>query len=433
VGDPDTSDSCGDDDYIVHEQDLGAIEYRKGDTTLAYQGGGVWRLGSGDARMVSPPEFHYRAATLTFPVVTVTGDGSGAGGTTASIRAKQKGVTQYPASCNTADCGYPDTDDDGDGYPAASDGDDDGGQFTNPVQNGYVKIQVTSEYAAGWEEYFRTRTEGKVSRSGDTVEVRLISVGGVGDFQMPPEGTPLPIRGISQTSEHPVNEFTITLSDNTGSGQKDFANAHWSFYAGVGQTDKFEMHLYSKGKCQGDSWDGKDVYLSIFYKNESTDTREEWVLDGVDPASSSAIDVDCSGSDDTMTVDWMDSGTQLEYMDIEDSQGNMLGGNNNNKFQFREEAAEPISPSSETLNNHDTATDPGNVDEGDTESLAFLTNHYIGMMPSNYDFKIRNGPSNQDAIDADNSFGTFDYDLATNPKYVTYLHVSENEVEVSFD
>lgn len=446
VGDPDTSDSCGDDDHVIHQQDLGAIEYQKGDTTLAYQGGGVWRLGSGEARMVSPPEFHYRAATLTFPVVTVTGDGSGAGGTTASISAKQKGVDRYP--CRAGGCGYPDTDGDSDGFPASADSDDDGGPYTNPVQNGYVKVQVTSKYAAAWEQYFRTRTEGQVSRSGDTVEVRLISLGGVGDFAMPPEGTPLPIRGVSQSSEHPMQEFTVTIGDEDKSN-RDLNNAYWSFYAGDTDGEMLEFHVQTEGKCKsGDFEDGGSdgtARLAMFYRNDETGAHEEWVSEPLNPDTSSALDVDCSG-EATLTVDWMDAGTDLYYEEIDKTinvGGSGNGNNRNNKFVFDSQVKSyENSDPSDTLDDHSSedhgnvaADSDSNLETGDdaAESLEYLTGHYVGTMPSDFEFRMNSGPANSNPIDYKDSFGTFKYDLATNPKYVTYLHVSENEVKVAFD
>ena len=60
---------------------LGEIAYENEGRTVAYQGGGVWkRDGGGNSLTVSPPEFHYRSATLTLPLVTVSGDRSLNGG-----------------------------------------------------------------------------------------------------------------------------------------------------------------------------------------------------------------------------------------------------------------------------------------------------------------------------------------------------------------
>ncbi|MFB9806522.1 hypothetical protein ACFFQF_15195 [Haladaptatus pallidirubidus] len=59
----------------VMNQTLGAVVYRNDQTTIAYQGGGVWRRTGEGSTMVSPPEFHYRETTLTLPLIIVGGDG----------------------------------------------------------------------------------------------------------------------------------------------------------------------------------------------------------------------------------------------------------------------------------------------------------------------------------------------------------------------
>lgn len=53
---------------------MGALVYENDGTKLAYQGGGVWRTNRDNNSMISPPEFHYRNGTLTLPAVTITND-----------------------------------------------------------------------------------------------------------------------------------------------------------------------------------------------------------------------------------------------------------------------------------------------------------------------------------------------------------------------
>lgn len=119
---------------------MGAIEYRAGDTVVAYQGGGVWRSSGGRARMISPPEFHYRRATgrgaptLTFPLVVLRGSASG------------QTLTFTDGATRTA-------------FPNASAG------LQNPLKSGSVRVTIHSEYYRGWADYFRTRTDA------DTVTV----------------------------------------------------------------------------------------------------------------------------------------------------------------------------------------------------------------------------------------------------------------------
>jgi hypothetical protein len=110
---------------------LGAVVYSNDNDRIAYQGGGVWREGVGGARMISPPEFHYRGATLTLPLVTVGGD-----------EAIDDGVVVTQPADSTQH--YPDP----------------GIDRVNPLQNGLVNVTVHSEYYRAWGTFFEERTEG---------------------------------------------------------------------------------------------------------------------------------------------------------------------------------------------------------------------------------------------------------------------------------
>jgi hypothetical protein len=129
----------------IPDRDLGTVVYEQDSgTTVAYQGGGVWRSDSdGSSVMVSPPQFHYENATLTLPLVTLDGDSSV--GDTALV--------SYNSSSQV--------------YPNVTQG------RTNPVESGPVQITITSEYADAWERFFKQRTDGGVTRTGDQVTLTL--------------------------------------------------------------------------------------------------------------------------------------------------------------------------------------------------------------------------------------------------------------------
>ena len=208
------------DDETVFNESLGAVTYRNGETVLAYQGGGVWRQGpDGDAMMVSPPEFHYRGATLTLPIVRVHNADDAATGSTAEITSASETRRVFPNS----------TDVTGDGVGAPYNGSSDA-DYTNPVANGTVNVTVKSPYYEGWAEYFRSSTDGNVTVYPDheRVRVSLVSLAGsIGDFEMPQDGNSLQIRGMGEN--HPISEYELTLAE---SKNKQFNNMLWSFYAG---------------------------------------------------------------------------------------------------------------------------------------------------------------------------------------------------------
>lgn len=130
----------------IDEVTLGTMSYEGSDgTTVAYQGGGVWRAGDGGgSSMVSPPEFHYRAATLTLPIVTIQGED------TLSDRAviSQEGTTGI----------FPDPDDE---------------ELSNPLEDGQVNVTVTSRFYQAWGTYFEDRTDGGVTYDHENQEVTV--------------------------------------------------------------------------------------------------------------------------------------------------------------------------------------------------------------------------------------------------------------------
>ncbi|UWG51129.1 putative pilin/flagellin [Halalkaliarchaeum sp. AArc-CO] len=130
----------------IAEEQFGKVVYESGDRTVAYQGGGVWRAENGWSKMVSPPEYHYRDRTLTFPMVKVEGDTSGA-----------SPGDQITVSESDFDRHFPNE------------------THTNPLEGGHVHVEVTSDYHYGWKEFFETRTDGSVTHDPDnrTVWVNL--------------------------------------------------------------------------------------------------------------------------------------------------------------------------------------------------------------------------------------------------------------------
>ncbi|MFB6308236.1 MAG: hypothetical protein ABEH35_02810 [Haloarculaceae archaeon] len=124
------------------DRDLGEIKYEADDQTIAYQGGGVWKKVGDDTVMISPPEVHYRDATLTLPLITISGDKSL--GPRANIDRVSQSQIEPP----------------------------DG----NPIENGKVTLTVQSDYYEGWGQYFEQRTGGKVTydHANDEVTITLV-------------------------------------------------------------------------------------------------------------------------------------------------------------------------------------------------------------------------------------------------------------------
>ncbi len=135
----------------INSTSLGAIVYQSGDTEIAYQGGGVWRKSGGYTRMISPPEYHYQLSTLTFPIMTVRGAGRSSGSVRGTVETGDAVDSWYPVRHNET--------------------------LSNPLDNGTVSIEVESRYCTGWESFFRERSQGSIAEpcdEDDTVVVDLV-------------------------------------------------------------------------------------------------------------------------------------------------------------------------------------------------------------------------------------------------------------------
>ena len=402
------------DDEVIYNETLGAVVYTNDDTTIAYQGGGVWRKDAvGEARMVSPPEFHYRAATLTLPVVRVQSAGAGSGGTTARIEQVSQTRRVFPNTTAAVDG----TDEIGAPYNGTED------QYDNPVVNGTVNVTVQSQYYQGWADYFRDRTDGAVTVNDDTnrTSVELTSLSGsLGDFEMPSEGNSLSVNGLGD--DHPINEYTLNLSAD-GSGN-NFQNMHWSFFADNGN-ENFELHFYSDGKCSGGTYKNGELDVSIYYYNTSGSEKihEEWQNTSVNVADNDDFSVDCS--DNTINMNLM-SDTELVYDDISmtGSDNKWLYGNDIKSFDVASET--------NSFTFHDA--DGGNYTVGDRVELEFLINHYLQMLGPQFNLEVTDGPGGSSRVDESGSSGSLKFDENSDSgQYITFLHITENKVDVEFD
>ncbi|WP_262178429.1 DUF7289 family protein [Haloarcula laminariae] len=216
----------------VFSTEMGRIIYETNDgTTVAYQGGGVWRSdGDGNSVMVSPPEFHYRDATLTLPLVTV--GSSGSIGDRAVI--SDANTTRY----------FPN--------PGMN------GNYTNPLENARVEVSVTSAYYRAWGRYFETRTDGEVEYDHGTDTVTLALV------------TPLQNTKVTSATSSLSASGTFNLNGNAGnlcSPTKVYINSYNSSGTDVGycaQTPKNEGDIVYGGDIDLTSGSGSsDIHGDV--------------------------------------------------------------------------------------------------------------------------------------------------------------------------
>jgi len=368
---------------LVSNTSLGAIVYRNGRESIAYQGGGVWRqYGDGSSRMVSPPEFHYRRGTLTFPLVRIEGSGSASGRATVSASSPGEGSAVYPA-----DETYPD-----------------GSDYVNPVENGTVEVIIQSEYVEAWGAYFETRTDGNVTYTGpNTVAVELLSIGTLGNFQMPPETQGLTVRGMD--GDHSLQDFSFRIRPQD-TEESSFANLDWSLYAQQGQ-QLFEIHVGGNGvnDCN------EDVALAIYYSDDGGDTHHGWYSDDYLETECGEINGKPADGDEI----WVDvdltpsNSTSMNYQKV-----------TNDMNQFKSESQTLATP---TFTEH--PADPGDTyNGGSTENLTLITRHYFAEMGPGFDLVVSDG--NNAGISESGSSGYIYY--GGSGKVVTYLHITKHNV-----
>lgn len=133
---------------VVANVSLGSVVYARGDATVGYQGGGVFRSDGNGSVLVSRPEFHYREGTLTIPVIRTRGETAVA----SAVRVTPNGSVRR--------------------FPDAS------RNLGNRIDNSTVIVTVQSRYYRGWAEYFRDYTPGivTVDESAKTARVQFISL-----------------------------------------------------------------------------------------------------------------------------------------------------------------------------------------------------------------------------------------------------------------
>jgi hypothetical protein len=115
----------------------------------------------------------------------------------------------------------------------------------------------------------------------------------------------------------------------------------------------------------------------------------------------------------------------MEYTDI-DIQGS------DNKWHYGNEIKAQEVPDELTFGQHDV--DPAgdyDADDGDTEEIDFLVNHYFSRMGPDFDLTVDAGPGgSQNRVDESSSFGRLDYDVVDGEEFIQFLHITENEVRV---
>ncbi|MWG33364.1 hypothetical protein GQS65_02460 [Halomarina oriensis] len=389
-------DGPGDDDEDVYSGTLGAVVYENGDTEIAYQGGGVWRHRGDSTRMLSPPEFHYEGSTLTLPVVQVSGDESASGAPTAVVSKSGQTKGMYPnASTHYEDDSSKPT-------------------YSNPASDGQMIVTVESEYYRGWAEYFDSRTEGSVvdvDHANRTVTAELITLGKQGGFEIPTDNNPFEVRGLepSMQSGEGLERLSFTVRPKDDHTNK-FASLDWSLTAQNGDR-RIEMNLggLGNGKCGT----GEHADLTVYYSDDGGATYQGWVAENAyevtcDANGYAKIEVDLVGTG-APTAEYQSISGKLAAYNPGQGGGSLAGSTTFDHFDG------------------DTGT---TYSTGSTESVDVLVRHYLNHFAPTFHLESADGNNGNSVNEGESSGDDIQY---TGDDVITYLHVSENGIEVRFE
>lgn len=386
----------GTDNHPIYNGTLGAIIYEHDGRTVAYQGGGVWRTDSDEGSvLVSPPEFHYRGETLTIPIIQVR-SADGVGGASGDVTARlQRDTTSEPI------------------YPHQTEIYPNGESYSNPIQNGSLRVTVHSRYYDAWGSFFRTRTEGTVTidHSNETAIVELTVPSVEGQFDMPLDGDTLTLRGVG--GKHAVTDLNFTLAPDD-SDSASFSNLKWSVYAEDGSKN-LELHIRGSGNpgC------GDYVQGTVYY-TDGSGTYEGWKNDTAFPVVCQDWDDD-GDTEARVVANWSET-TNFEYTSLSNS--DLL------EFSPSGSLKDPA-----TFDHHENTVswEPVTYNAGDQAWVNGTVSHYAAFFDPTLELTVSDsggGGGASGSVNEGSSSGTV-YFGGAGDTFVTYVHATENRVNVT--
>ena len=380
-------DNDGSNKTILETTYLGAVIYEADGTTVAYQGGGVWRQDAdGDALMVSPPEFHYRDRTLTYPIVTVAGQSARSGET----RARVSGgfTTSVFPSHETYDGTIP---------------------FENPTGNGSIFVEIESNYCDGWESFFESRSDGAVHESCDEGDDRTVII----DLSVP----------FEETFTSPLS-YSEDFDCDGGNEQFECPSAEKSSRPSVSDHIESEIKNCEGGDCDELSQTPGEIDNGTYFANETVTFDDDTEFNTTDGNITLVIDAKLEYGGEASVVG--DGEVQLLLREGYD----MTGGDGMNEDGEARQVQKYVHTDVDEIvhsgNNHLTGVVYAPGSEFRQEGTGTIRGAVIA------ETIVEHGaPASE--WEWDPSLDDFQTDLIRNQSPITYLHVTKNEVEVELE
>ncbi|MFB6353668.1 MAG: hypothetical protein ABEJ92_06235, partial [Halobacteriales archaeon] len=253
--------------------------------------------------------------------------------------------------------------------------------------------------------------------TNQTASVKLIATGVRGDFDIPADGNSIELRGVS--GGHPITTFNITIRPPDSDAAK-FSNLQWTLYAEQG-SQEFEIHLRDGGPGTDDSpCSERVVDATVYYSDKNGDPYHGWHLD--DAFETSCDDLDGDGDSEIYLEVNLTGSTELGLQSLAKNELQHFSAN-------KDTLQKPVnfSEHGDSIAWEDPGTD---FLASDKTTMHNLTNHYLELMGPNIDLTVEDKGS--DTVNEEASTGHFDQTGGTG-SFVTFLHITENRVEIELD
>ncbi len=367
----------------IYNDSIGTLEYRGERRDIAMQGGGVWAIQDDRGRMISPPEYHYRGSTLTFPIVRLTGDQSSPSGGAGVVRRS----AGDPGAVNATD---------------------------NPLQDGTVVVEVQSRYYEGWYDFFSGRADGDVTKddANQTTTARLVV----------PQEIPLD-RALSTG----MGADSFTGNSEVDEEEYTTGNSHPSPRSII---ESELAYAEANGDDAADCFNGSCA-AGTYYASDDDDIDNDVTFDTSEGNITVAIDGDLNVRSHDLLIDDNTTDNQVRYYIAGDL-----------RFQtptIGTESSAIEASRTQFYVNGDVAEDSAGGGNAQIDAIIYAPNADLEL---NGNVNIRgtvvfneiNVGGNVD-IQSDPDLADLTLRVTGGPGQnpITYLHVSENVVEVDFD
>jgi len=355
----------------IYNGSIGRVIASYDSIVIGYEGGGVWEKRGNGVVMITPPEFHFKTDTLTFPLIKIVGNGSAGGEGTIYLQITKRKTTVY----------YPNTTTDS--------------NFTNPLTSDYIILKLKSDFYLGWKEYFEERSDAEVEEiypNNNTIVVKMATKPApiFRKYQIPIE-----INRLNYSEEEPIKDFEINFA-----GMEPNFNLILRTY-----TDPELVLLLKKTRGGGRNY----FQVAIVYGNSSQ--YESW-------ETTSTISWNLSS--DSYTLDFLSEDVNMTYK-------KPAGFTEPTGFPL---SSQPVQPTI-TWGSDVYRTDSGDFNTA-TKTMKEVVEHYFRVLAiqTSPDIRLYEDEKASTSGGFNKELTTYRLLYSQIPPIITYLHIAEHETEI---